>query len=632
MNKIRYTHILATIFAACLLYACANVGRPNGGPIDEAPPRFLSSTPTYGSTHADKDRIVLYFDENIKVENVAQNVVISPPQIKAPEIKGSGKKVRINLRDTLRSNTTYTVDFADAIVDNNEGNPLGNFTYTFSTGNKIDTMEVAGYVLEAKNLEPIKGMLVGLQSNLNDTAFTRIPFIRVGRTDSRGHFNIRGIAPGTYHIFGLEDGDQNYLFSQKTEKIAFEDSLIIPSSKPDTFQDTIWKDTVTIDTIVTRAYTHYYPDHIVLRAFKEIDPYQYLKKYSREVPNKLTMVFSAPNDTLPYLRGLNFDANKAFTIEKTPQLDSLIYWVNDTILAQKDTLLVEAHYMSTDSLKKLSPTIDTLAFAIKNSYKRKMEQKRKEEAKEQKRREKEGTDTIPPKSPVLQMKMEGGSSMDVYGALKIQFEEPVATFDTIGLKLMQKVDSVWKQVPHTIHTDEFHPMEYTLFTQWAPGGNYKLIVDTLTFKGIYGLSNKKDSTTITVKKLDEYGEIYFNVTGEKSPAFVQLLDEKDKVVRQRTVRNHKADFYYLKPGKYSARLVEDTNGNNQWDTGEYTSKLQPECVYYYPEIVEIKALWELEQDWNIHARPLFKQKNDNLKKQKPENKKKKKKQNNRKRR
>lgn len=624
MNKIRYTHILATIFAACLLYACANVGRPNGGPIDEAPPRFLSSTPTYGATQANKDRIVLYFDENIKVEDVAQNVVISPPQIKAPEIKGSGKKVRINLRDTLLPNTTYTVDFADAIVDNNEGNPLGNFTYTFSTGNKIDTMEVAGYVLEAKNLEPIKGMLVGLQSNLNDTAFTKTPFIRVGRTDSRGHFKIRGIAPGTYHIFGLEDGDQNYLFSQKTEKIAFEDSLIIPSSQPDTFQDTIWKDTVTIDTVVTRAYTHYYPDNIVLRAFKEIDPYQYLKKYSREVPNKLTMVFSAPNDTLPYLRGLNFNAKKAFTIEKTPQLDSLIYWVNDTILAQQDTLLVEAHYMATDSLKKLAPTVDTIAFAIKNSYKRKMEQKRKEEEKEQKRREKEGTDTIPPKSPTLQVKIDGGSSMDVYGALKFQFEEPVTSFDSTGIKLMQKVDSIWKQVPKTIHTDEFHPMEYTLFTQWEPGGNYKLIVDTLTFKGIYGLSNKKDSTTITVKKLDEYGEIYFNITGEKSPSFVQLLDEKDKVVRQRIVRNHKADFYYLKPGKYSARLIEDTNGNNLWDTGEYQSKLQPECVYYYPEVVEIKALWELEQDWNIHSRPLFKQKNDNLKKQKPENKKKKK--------
>ncbi len=623
MNKFRYTHILATIFAACLLYACANVGRPDGGPIDEAPPRFLSSTPAYGAINTDKDRIVLHFDENVKVEDVAQNVVISPAQIKAPEIKASGKKVRVNLRDTLMPNTTYTVDFTDAIVDNNEGNPLGNFTYTFSTGDKIDTMEVAGYVLEAENLEPIKGMLVGLHSNLNDTAFTKVTFLRIGRTDSRGHFNIRGIAPGKYRIFGLQDGDQNYAFSQKSEKIAFEDSLIIPSSKPDTFQDTIWRDTITVDTVITRAYTHYYPDDIVLRAFKEVDPYQYLKKYSREVPNKLSMVFSAPNDSLPYLKGLNFDATNAFTIEKTAELDSLIYWVNDTVLAKKDTLLVEAHYMATDTLQKLVPTVDTLAFAIKSSYKRKMEKQRKEEEKARKKREKEGTDTIPPTIPTLKIKMEGASSMDVYGVLKIKFEEPVASFDSTKIKLMQQVDSLWKEVPHTVKTDEYHPMEYSLFTQWAPAGSYKLMVDSLAFKGIYGLGNKTDSATINVKNLDEYGEIYFNVTGAKASAFVQLLNNQDKVVRQRQVRDGKADFYYLKPGKYSARLIEDTNKNNKWDTGDYKTKTQPEKVYYYPQIVEIKALWELEQDWNIHTRPLFKQKHDEMKKQKPEDKKKK---------
>ena len=154
--------------------------------------------------------------------------------------------------DTLKPNTTYTIDFSDAIEDNNEGNPLYDFAFTFSTGDHIDSMAVAGTLLNAADLEPVKGMLVGLHANLQDSAFTTLPFDRVGRTDSRGRFSIRGVAPGEYRIYGLMDGDQNYRFSQPSENIAYNDSLVIPTCEQRMRQDTMWIDTLTYDTIMTR--------------------------------------------------------------------------------------------------------------------------------------------------------------------------------------------------------------------------------------------------------------------------------------------------------------------------------------------------------------------------------------------
>lgn len=188
----------------------------------------------------------------------------------------------MELIDSLKPNTTYTIDFSDAISDNNEGNPLGNYTYSFSTGEQIDTMEVSGYVIEAKTLEPVKGIMVGLypangseyldensDSQWNDSIFRTRPFLRVSRTDSRGHFVIKGIANGSYRIFALKDVDGNYCYTQKNEMVAFNHDIIVPSSKPDVRHDTIWTDTLHIRSITPVNYTHFLPDDIVLKGFEQ---------------------------------------------------------------------------------------------------------------------------------------------------------------------------------------------------------------------------------------------------------------------------------------------------------------------------------------------------------------------------
>ncbi|WP_418663840.1 Ig-like domain-containing domain, partial [Bacteroides sp.] len=373
--------VLPVVTLGAMLYSCASIGRPDGGPYDETPPRFIGSTPAAGALNNERTKISLMFDEFIKLEKATEKVVVSPPQIQQPEIKASGKRIQVNLLDSLKPNTTYTIDFSDAIVDNNEGNPLGNFAFTFSTGTEIDTMEVAGTMLDASNLEPIKGMLVGLHSNLNDSAFNKLPFDRVARTDSRGRFSIRGVAPGKYRIYGLMDADQNFTFNQKSEMIAFHDSLIIPRMEERIRMDTAWVDSLTYDTIVEKKYMHYLPDDVILRAFKELNYSQYLIKSERLVPHKFTFYFAGKADTLPVLKGLNFDEKDAFVIEKNQRNDTIHYWVKDSLLFKQDTLAMSLTYLYTDTLNQLVPRTDTLNLVSKQKYKKEESDKDKKKKK-----------------------------------------------------------------------------------------------------------------------------------------------------------------------------------------------------------------------------------------------------------
>ena len=281
---------------------------PDGGPYDETPPKFVRATPEPNATNNKRKKISIEFDEYIKLDKASEKVIISPPQNEAPEVKVSGHRVLVEFFDTLRENTTYTIDFGDAIVDNNEDNPLGNFAYAFSTGEHIDTMEVSGTVLSADNLEPVKGIQVGLHKNLEDSAFVKLPFDRISRTDSRGHFTIRGVAPGKYRIYALMDGNQNYLFDSKTEAVAFLDSLVVPDMRPDVRQDTVWNelDTLAYDTIYEVHYTRFLPDNLILRSFKEENPMQYLVKSEREQLNSFFFVFQCQSGYTSYHQGTGF--------------------------------------------------------------------------------------------------------------------------------------------------------------------------------------------------------------------------------------------------------------------------------------------------------------------------------------
>lgn len=623
--KFSSLHILPFAVIILILYACASTGTPDGGPYDETPPKFVRATPDPNSTGNTRKKIAIEFDEFIKIENAAEKVIISPPQTEMPEVKASGKRVLVEFFDTLRANTTYTIDFGDAIVDNNEGNPMGNFAYAFSTGETIDTMEVSGTVLNAQDLEPIKGIQVGLHKNLNDTAFTKLPFDRISRTDSRGRFSIKGVAPGKYRIYALKDGNQNYLFDSKTEIIAYSDSLIIPSMEPATRQDTTWNaiDTLKIDTVKTVHYTHFMPDDIILRAFKEETTMQYLAKSEREQLNRFSLYFSAKADTLPTVTGLDFDEKDAFIIESSLKNDTIRYWIKDTVLCERDTLTLQLDYLYTDTLGNLVPKRDTLYMMNKLSKEKRLAMAKEEmekKEKEMKKRRKKGDTLNVVETVFFKMNVDAPSSMDINRNICISFEEPVQSIDTAAIHVDVKVDTLWNEERFIFVSDSVIPRRYYILSDWKPGNEYRLRIDSTAIKSIYGLHTNKVENTVKIKTLEEYGTLYLNIKGVEGNAVVQLLNSSDAVVREQKLKeNNTCDFYFLQPNtKYYIRMYIDSNNNGKWDAGVYDKKIQPEEVYYFPKVWEMKANFEFEEDWDVKSVPLDRQKLDEIKKQKPE--------------
>ncbi|MDD5825255.1 MAG: Ig-like domain-containing protein [Prevotellaceae bacterium] len=616
----------------CLLLAmivsCARMGQPDGGWYDDTPPRVVHTDPADKGTGVKSKKVTITFDEFIKLEDATSKVVISPPQIEPADIKASGKKIVVELKDSLMDNTTYTIDFSDAISDNNEGNPMGNYTYSFSTGERIDTFEVSGNVLDATNLEPIKGILVGLYDDLSDTVFARKPFIRVSRTDSRGRFVIRGIAPGTYRVYALQDADGNYIYSQKSEMLAFSHETFNPYAKPDIRQDTVWRDTLRIDSIIRTPYTHFYPDDIVLRAFTALQTDRYLVKSERAEPNKLNFYFSYGNDSLPQLRGLNFNSDSAFVVDSNLKNDTITYWIKDTTLINTDSLTLEARYLITDSTGTLVMQTDTLEMIPKMSYERRMKQEEKENEKwlkeqEKKKKKGEAYDSIMPLKP-LEPQISGGGTITPEQNIFFTMPTPLQKCDTSAIHLYSKIDTLWYKSRFEWLPVPGNIKKFELRAEWRPDIEYSLEVDSAAFVDIYGLVSKSIKQGIKVSSNDEFGSLIVNVSGQRDSAtvIVQLLGSNDNVQKEAKVVDGAAEFFYLKAGKYYLKAFVDNNDNGLWDTGDYYADLQPEDVYYYPKEVECKEKWDITIGWDLNATPVARQKPQAITKQKSEQEKK----------
>lgn len=618
-KKIKYIAILA--FVVSLVVACASIGSPDGGPYDETPPVFLGSNPEPFALNVKEKRVVLEFDEFIKIEKAAEKVVISPPQITMPEIKTNGKKVVVQLFDSLKSNTTYSINFSDAIVDYNEGNPLGDFAFLFSTGDRIDTLAVSGTVLNASNLEPIKGILVGLHSDHADSAFTTKPFDRVSRTDADGRFTICGIAPGKYRAYALQDANQNFVFDQKNEMIAFLDSLVVPYTEIRMHQDTTWIDSLTIDTIRTVPRTHYLPDDLVLLAFTEAPTQRYMSKVERPALNRFSVYFSLGSDSLPLVTPLNFPAEDSYIVETSLDHDSITYWLKDTLVYYQDTIAFALTYEYTDTAGLLVPRTDTLELVPKKTRAKILQEEAKklEDARKEREKRMKRGDTIPeakPQPKFLPIKVKGGTSMDLNSNLMINFDEPIVYYDESAVQLYKKVDTSWVKQPHVFRQRKHELRGFELLGEWRPEVEYKVSIDSAAFVGLYGLHTKKQDLTLKFKSLDKYSTLYLTIQDAQPSYVVQLLGSGEKVVyQQRVVKGH-ADFYFLTPGTYHIRLFNDRNGNGQWDTGLYENKVHAEEVYYFPGKMEMRENWDYTQEWNPTALPIDRQKPDELKKQK----------------
>lgn len=598
--------LLWVAIVTSLLSACANMASPNGGPYDELPPKFISSTPAPGQLNYKGKKVEILFDELIQVDKPTENVIITPPQAMQPVIRANGRRVVVELEDTLRENTTYTIDFTNSIADNNEKNILENFSFAFSTGDQIDTLEISGVLLDAATLEPMPGITIGVHTDLADSAFTTTPFVRTSRTNDRGGFTIRNMAPGTYRIYALEDVMRTYKYSQPGQQIAFGDSLIVPTFELTTRQDTTWKDSLTIDTIQTVPYTHFLPDNIALRLFKEKAERQYMLRPERNDEKILTLRFNAPVDSFPVPVPVNFTPSEEswYYLQAEEEGRTLKYWLTDSLVWQQDTLSLSVDYLKSDSLNQLQPQTDTVNFVMRHRSKAEPKKKKKK-------------DDEPEPIEFLGVNIAPSGTLEMTDTLSITFMEPVANLDSSLFRLERMVDSTWTAVDFRFFPDTANSLRFFILRPWQYAEEYRLTVDSATVFSVYGKWNNGLSNAFKLKKEEEYGHLFINLIGVDTTAFVELLNSSDVPVRKAKVKERGALFMDLRPDKYYARLTIDLNGNGEWDTGNYAEKRQPELVIYCPKQFQIMQNWQVDETWDVNAVPMKQQKPLEITKNKP---------------
>ncbi len=615
MNRKFAIYPLLAVFFGLLLYSCANIGTPSGGQIDKTPPIFVRSSPKPNECNVSSKKIELFFDEIVTLKDPSTKIIVSPAQTEMPKMSANGKKVTVEIIDTLLPNTTYTIDFSNAIQDNNEGNPLENFAFAFSTGQTVDTMRVSGFVLDAHSLEPMQGVVVGLHSNLADSAFKTTKLERVSLTNDRGQFTIRNVKPGRYRIFAIKDLDRDYKFGNPSEDIAFCDSIIVPSIGSREVSDTIYNINNEIDTVKLLTKPDYRPNDILLNMFNENYKAQYLVKNSRIDSTRIELIFAAPSDTLPSLSITNIQPQPKdwYWLERSATNDTLTYWIRQKELVSNDTIDIAATFLRTDTLNNLSWGTDSLKFTFQRPKPKKKKKKDEEE------------DSIP-QITFLNIRQVTSSTQEVYAPIILESPTPIASIDTAGIRMETKaaLDTIWypvKNFKFALRDTTLNRRFIAAKAQWDPGAEYRLTIDSLAITDIYGIFNRQHIVEAKVRALEDYGNLIFSFPELRDSAFVELLDGSDKVVLTAPVVNHKAELLNLLPSKYYARVVIDRNGNGKYDTGNYSLLLQPEETYYYPAAINLKKNWDIEQTWNIFEQPIDRQKPEAIKKNKPERKK-----------
>lgn len=640
---------VSMMLSMMLLSSCANIGSPEGGPRDYNPPELVRTNPEYGAVNFRGNKVEIVFDEIVQLAEQQKKVFVSPAQKNPPTVKVLGKKITVEFRDSLKPNTTYVIDFTNAIEDNNEGNMIKDYSFAFSTGEAVDTMCISGIVLRAADLEPMQSVLVGVHSNMSDTAFSTLPLERITRTNDRGQFTLRNLPMGQYRVFALNDMDGNYLMS-RSEDYAFVDSVYTTSTGTYTSMDTTFTYDHRVDTIKQVEHTIFYPNDVLLCMFNENYRAHYLKKNERLDARRLFIQLAAPEPDLPpvqLIKPARYD-NDWYVLERTARNDSLIYWITDTNLVKTDSLTLAVTYRRSDKDDSIELKTDTLNFVTRRSnaavkeaekLKKEREKNEKELAKLLIRREKlEDTDkkeeledvdqqikdlrdelTVKPERIGLSI---NNTTLEIDDSLFFKADVPIAAInrERIKVQMFNSADSVWRDVdiPAFQPADSLALMRYTLPYKFTPDSAYRFSLDVGAVTSIYGLTNDSTGVNFKVRNETEYANLFLRVSGVSGKAFAQLLTSGDQPVAQADYLGGEVVFEHVKPGTYYVRLILDNNDNRRWDTGNYAQNLQPEEVYYYPKKITLRKNWDLDVAWNIYATAVDLQKPEEIRKNKPE--------------
>lgn len=673
MRLRKYYIYLWMVLAALCLRACANKGMgPQGGPKDTTPPDILNVTPANGSVNFSGNTIVIQCNEYLQMKDAANQVLMSPPQRRTPTVKALGKKVVVTFEEPLRDSTTYLIDFGKSICDLNEGNPIESYAYAFSTGPQIDTLQMSGVLINAENLNPISDMLIGIHDDLRDSAFLNKVFVSIARTDEKGHFTLRNLHAGKYHIYALNDISKDYVY-QPGEGLAFSDSLFIPIAidtfvidVPEQKTDSLPLDSLPQDSAAIRLPADTLPAKndslpaqsnaiaIVLPADSSVasvdssaivlpadsvlpdslqaDTVVQLKKITRYEPSNILLRYFEENKRKMYfVRCLReephffrllfaspqdsmprFDSLPPSYIQSSQGMDTITVWLQDSAYIKQDTIEFGMTYQLTDSVYNIRWQTDTIA-AIYRAPKLTAQQEAA------RKREKEKA----PK-PVLEIKNNASSSFDIYQPLKLTFAWPLEKWESDSLRLWHLLPLAEGSDPNAERQKDTVDFEFVkldscgsqfaIKAAWEAGQQYELEIDSAAFTSIYGVSSDKQVLKLGIKSLDEYATLIMKIQPFNPNMMIQVLSEKDEPVRTLRAQVEGTRFEYLKPESFYVRIYEDLNGDSVWTTGDWLKHRQPEPVYYFDRKLTLKANWDFEETFNYLEKAVLEQKPQELRK------------------
>lgn len=517
------------------LTQCARKSIPTGGLKDTLPPIMINASPKMNTVFFDKEKIIITFDEFIKLKDISKQLIISPPlELDKYKVKPQGtvaKKIQIQLLDSLKKGTTYTFNFGESIVDNNEDNPLPFFRYALSTGPIIDSLEIRGKVTDAyeRITEPYTSIhLYPVDSTYSDsTIFLKKPFYVTSTLDSV-IYNFKNLRPDTYEIIAIKDVGGNYLFDQNIDKIGFlEKPITLPG-----------------DSVIN------------FRIFKEI-PNQFWTRPFFINTNQIGFGYYGEADRDAIEVKSKVPRNFRYLINKNRETDTLNFWFR-------------------------GDKLDSLKFAIKEEdTTRLFNVKFKKELRDS-----------------LEISVITKSIMGLLDSFKIESNLPLVkiNLDLINIKGLDSLSVPYKAsldknydrlslfydwLPNDNYKIELLPN--ALIDFW---GNTH---DTLRFSA--KTKPIEDYGNIFLQILREDKDPFVlelvNLKGE-SLRRLDVSNESDFY-----------EFKYLLPGNYLFRYIKDKNGNKKWDTGNYLKKIQPEMVYYSPDTIDLRANWEINQRLKI---------------------------------
>lgn len=559
---------LSILLTALVLVGCANRGvGPQGGPKDSIPPTAVKSVPENGTVNFTGRRIEIIFNEYIQLDNISANLLMSPPQQRPPDVKARGKRVLIQFADSLRDSTTYTIDFGDAICDYTEKNPIHGYCFGFSTGPTIDTLETTGVVLDAENLKPRKGIIVGIHDDLSDTAFTKLPFLRIARTDSMGLYRIANMHAGTYRLYAVDDVSRDNRLTPG-ESVAFAEHTITVTAP----------DTAATDSLPAHRDTLY--------LFTPQQQRLYLQRTTRDEQHRIRIAFSTGPDSLPTIRPLidSLNYNTYFSRNN----DTVTLWLLDSASIRPDSLFFEVRYRRTDSLFHLEWATDT----VLARWRAPRLSAKAQEAQERNRRNRR-----------LGIKTNASRNFELYDTLRLTAATPLALIREEAMHLYERKekDTVDHPVPFTIAPHDTLPLQLLFVAKLEPGKKYELCLDSAALTDVYGITHVAGRYSLTLKTPEDYSTIRVTIEPFDPSMRIQVLNAKEKVLQEQSAQPDGALFRYLKPDAYYLRMYKDVNGDGKWTTGSWDDKRQPEKVYVNPTKIQTKSNWDFEETWTYDA-------------------------------